>query len=181
LSTTLALFPYTTLFRSYAIEDYVVSRYQMYVQVYFHPVSRSFEVLLQHLLERAKFVFDEGQKDSRVNTDFISPTLQPLFAGNLTLQQYVRLDDSLMLANISAWRYAEDAILADLAIRFIDRKPLTSIVMTAESTKLFPTIKQLINWAGFDTRYSTAENDSFDLPSDAYKPRDKKPRTQSEL
>ena len=166
---------------SYAIEDYVVSRYQMYVQVYFHPVSRSFEVLLQHLLERAKFVFDEGQKDSRVNTDFISPTLQPLFAGNLTLQQYVMLDDSLMLANISAWRYAEDAILADLAIRFIDRKPLKSIVITDESKKLLPTIKQLIDSAGFDTRYYTAENDSFDLPYDAYNPKDKKPRTQIEL
>ncbi|MGK4144802.1 HD domain-containing protein [Weissella paramesenteroides] len=166
---------------SYAIEDYVVSRYQMYVQVYFHPVSRSFEVLLQHLLERAKVVYDEGQRDSRVNTAFISPTLQPLFAGNLTLQQYVMLDDSLMLANISAWRYAEDAILADLATRFIDRKPLKSIVITNETKKLLPTIKQLIDSAGFDTRYYTAENDSFDLPYDAYNPKDKKPRTQIEL
>lgn len=166
---------------SYAIEDYVVSRYQMYVQVYFHPVSRSFEVLLQHLLERAKVVYDEGQKDSRVSTAFISPTLQPLFAGNLTLQQYVMLDDSLMLANISAWRYAEDAILSDLATRFIDRKPLKSIVITDETKKLLPTIKQLIDSAGFDTRYYTAENDSFDLPYDAYNPRDKKPRTQIEL
>ncbi|MGM2770928.1 hypothetical protein ACS2QT_27610, partial [Bacillus cereus group sp. Bce020] len=32
----------------HAVEDYVVSRYQMYMQVYFHPASRSMEVLLQN-------------------------------------------------------------------------------------------------------------------------------------
>ena len=67
----------------YAVEDYVVSRYQMYVQVYFHPVSRSFEVLLQHLLERAKFLYDESKTDSRISTSFISPALMPLFAGEV--------------------------------------------------------------------------------------------------
>lgn len=30
----------------HAVEDYIVSRYQMYVQVYFHPVSRGMEVIL---------------------------------------------------------------------------------------------------------------------------------------
>lgn len=37
----------------HAVEDYIVSRYQMYVQVYFHSVSRAMEVLLEHLLDRA--------------------------------------------------------------------------------------------------------------------------------
>ncbi|MEG0267542.1 MAG: HD domain-containing protein, partial [Carnobacterium sp.] len=32
----------------HAVEDYIVSRYQMYMQVYFHPVSRSMEVILDH-------------------------------------------------------------------------------------------------------------------------------------
>lgn len=166
---------------SYAIEDYVVSRYQMYVQVYFHPVSRSFEVVLQHLLERAKSIYDESKHDTRVNINFISPTLQPLFAGDLTLQQYLMLDDAVMIADISAWRHADDPILKDLATRFIDRKPLKSIVITDETRNLLPTIKQLIDSAGFDTRYYTAENDSFDLPYDAYDPKVKKPRTQIEL
>ena len=37
----------------HAVEDYIVSRYQMYMQVYFHPVSRGMEVVLNHLLKRA--------------------------------------------------------------------------------------------------------------------------------
>ena len=28
----------------HAVEDYVVSRYQMYMQVYFHPATRAMEV-----------------------------------------------------------------------------------------------------------------------------------------
>ena len=30
----------------HAVEDYIVRRYQMYMQVYFHPVSRGMEVTL---------------------------------------------------------------------------------------------------------------------------------------
>src|SRR5690606_41140568 len=36
----------------HAVEDYIMSRYQMYWQVYFHPVSRSAEVILQKILQR---------------------------------------------------------------------------------------------------------------------------------
>lgn len=41
----------------HAVEDYIVSRFQMYQQVYFHPVSRSIEVILSHLLKRAKYLY----------------------------------------------------------------------------------------------------------------------------
>ena len=45
----------------HAIEDYVLSRYQMYMQVYFHPATRAMEVLLQNLLKRAKELYPEKQ------------------------------------------------------------------------------------------------------------------------
>lgn len=144
-------------------------------------MSRSFEVLLQHLLERAKFLYDESKTDSRISTSFISPALMPLFAGDFSLEQYLMLDDSVMLANISEWRLADDAILADLATRFLDRKPLKSILIEDSARNLLPAITKLIASAGFDERYYTAENDSYDLPYDAYNPSDKKPRTQIEM
>lgn len=43
----------------HAVEDYVVSRYQMYMQVYFHPATRAMEVLLQNLLKRARLLYSE--------------------------------------------------------------------------------------------------------------------------
>jgi HD superfamily phosphohydrolase len=153
----------------------------MYVQVYFHPVSRSFEVLLTHLLQRAKKIYDESRDNPMVSATFISAAMRPLFAGDVTLEQYLALDDGVMLADISAWRHADDAILADLSRRFMDRKPLASILISQEARNLLPAIGKLIASAGFDETYYTAENDSYDLPYDAYNPNDKKPRTQIEL
>ncbi|MBM7617654.1 HD superfamily phosphohydrolase [Weissella uvarum] len=164
----------------YAIEDYVVSRYQMYVQVYFHPVSRALEVLLQHLLERAKVVYDD-RRERGLSTDFVPKLLQPLFSGDLSLEQYLTLDDSVLLAAINQWRFDEDSVLADLSQRFLNRVPLKSITVGKAQRHLLPELRRLVEAAGFDPRYYTAENDSFDLPYDAYNPDAKQQRTQIEL
>ena len=44
----------------HAIEDYLMSRFHMYWQVYFHPVGRSFEVMLNKLYLRIKELYNEG-------------------------------------------------------------------------------------------------------------------------
>lgn len=163
-----------------AIEDYVVSRYQMYVQVYFHPVSRAMEVLLQHLLERAKSVF-ENHAERGLSNGFMPKALMPLFEGDITLDEYLMIDDSVMLAAISEWRNSDDSVLSDLSRRFLNRVPLKSIVIDEQTRSLLPQLRELVETAGFDTQYYTAENDSFDLPYDAYDPKARKPRTQIEL
>ena len=60
----------------HAVEDYIVSRFQMYMQVYFHPASRGMEVLLQNLLKRAKRLY---QKDSHFFKK-TAPNLIPFLA-----------------------------------------------------------------------------------------------------
>jgi HD superfamily phosphohydrolases len=45
----------------HAVEDYVLCRFQMYQQVYFHPVSRGMEVVLTKLLQRAKDLYEHNQ------------------------------------------------------------------------------------------------------------------------
>ncbi|SUP60935.1 Uncharacterised protein [Weissella viridescens] len=59
--------------------------------------------------------------------------------------------------------------------------PLKSIVIDEQTRSLLPQLRELVETAGFDTQYYTAENDSFDLPYDAYDPKARKPRTQIEL
>src|SRR5690625_6822809 len=39
----------------HAVEDYIMSRYQMYWQVYFHPVTRSAETILVKIFDRVKY------------------------------------------------------------------------------------------------------------------------------
>ena len=76
----------------HAVEDYIVSRFQMYMQVYFHPASRGMEVLLQNLLKRAKYLY-------QTDTDFFertSPNLIPFLENHANLADYLALDDGVM-------------------------------------------------------------------------------------
>ena len=76
----------------HAVEDYIISRLQMYQQVYFHPVSRSMEVILGHLLKRAKDLYLAG----KLPQDFAAELLRPFFEKNFTLANYLRLDDGIL-------------------------------------------------------------------------------------
>ena len=76
----------------HAVEDYIISRYQMYMQVYFHPASRAMEVLLQNLLKRAKYLYPKEKEFFTVT----SPHLIPFFENRVTLEDYLSLDDGVI-------------------------------------------------------------------------------------
>ncbi|MDF7672566.1 HD domain-containing protein [Lactobacillus sp. ESL0701] len=158
----------------HAVEDYIASRYQMYQQVYFHRVGRSMEVLLQHLLERAKTIYQQGNLQ-------VTPSLARFLAGSWTLDDYLKLDDGVMETNFSMWTKSGDPILADLANRYLYRKPLASVRINHETKNLLPKLKDLIKQAGFDPTYYTATNSAFDEPYDAYKPSGKNANSQIEI
>ncbi|CAI2569383.1 HD domain-containing protein [Apilactobacillus kunkeei] len=161
----------------HAVEDYIISRLQMYMQVYFHPVSRSMEVILSHLLQRAKEL--AGQLDKN---DSLTPhLLMPFFKNDFTIDDYLKLDDGVLNTYFINWIDSDDKILSDLADRFINRKPLKSVEYNNETESLIPTMQKWIREAGFETSYYTAVNNSFDLPYDAYDPNKKHHATQIEL
>ncbi|MGY4790640.1 HD domain-containing protein [Pediococcus pentosaceus] len=164
----------------HAVEDFIVSRFQMYVQVYFHSVSRSMEVILGHLLKLANQLYQSERANHR-QRNFQPHYLMPFFDENFTLDDYLKLDDGVLNTYFLQWVDDEDPILSDLAHRFLDRVPLKSARITDQTRSLLPELKQLVAEAGFDSEYYTAENGSYDLPYDAYDPTSKKPRTQIEL
>jgi len=57
----------------HAVEDYIMSRYQMYWQVYFHPVTRSAEVILTKILHRAKELYESDYTFSLEPVHFRTP------------------------------------------------------------------------------------------------------------
>ena len=101
----------------HAVEDYIMSRYQMYWQVYFHPVTRSAEVILTKILHRAKHLYESGYEFAQEPHHFYS-----LFKGEVTLTDYLKMDESVMLYYFEAWEEENDAILKDLCTRFVNRK-----------------------------------------------------------
>lgn len=158
----------------HAVEDYIVSRFQMYMQVYFHPASRAMEVLLQNLLKRAKYLY-------HIDSHFFektSPNLIPFLANQASLADYLSLDDGVMNTYFQAWMAAEDDILADLASRFVNRKVFKSVTFEEESRKELSHLVELVKSVGFDPDYYTGIHVNFDLPYDIYRPEKKEPLTE---
>jgi HD superfamily phosphohydrolases len=162
----------------HAVEDYIVSRFQMYQQIYFHPVSRSMEVILSHLLKRAKEDYESADNKNESAAPYL---LYPFFNHEFDLDDYLLLDDGTLTTYFAHWRQSSDPILADLAHRFLDRKPLKSVKFDERTKEEIPELRQLIEKAGFNSLYYTDTNNSYDLPYDAYDPNMKKPMTQIEL
>ncbi|MGX7091868.1 HD domain-containing protein [Hutsoniella sourekii] len=160
----------------HAIEDYIVSRYQMYMQVYFHPVSRGMEEVLRSLMKRGRKVYEAGQMTSS------SQLLEPFFQDQWQLEDYLRLDDHVMNTYFNTWLDSPDKILRDLAYRFLNRKPFKSLLTSqSERQELVTSLQQELYSSGLDPNYYFGENTSFDLPYDFYRPNHKNSRTQIDL
>ncbi|MFS1663541.1 HD domain-containing protein [Streptococcus sp. zg-JUN1979] len=158
----------------HAVEDYIVSRFQMYMQVYFHPASRAMEVLLQNLLKRAKELYQQTPDYFRDT----SPHLLTFFEQKQSLDDYLALDDGVMTTYFQAWMSSPDPILADLASRFINRKVFKSITFDQKDQNKLDKLRQLICQVGFKDDYYTGIHASFDLPYDIYRPDTTDPRVE---
>lgn len=150
----------------HAIEDYIMSRYQMYWQVYFHPVSRSAEVILSKTLERAKDLYKEGYEFQFPITQFHS-----FFEGNVNLQDYINLDEGIILTYFQFWTKEKDDILQDLSQRFLNRKLFKFVEFDPEfDLEKLMQLKKLFFEAGIDPNYYLVRDSSSDLPYDFYRP-----------
>lgn len=162
----------------HAVEDYIVSRYQMYMQVYFHPVSRGVEMLIQYLFDRAKYCYDHNQLDNVVGV----PLLVPFFEKNWTLDDYLQLDDGVMTTYFNGFTKESDAILSDLANHYLLRKPFKSVKvpdsMTIDGCQGLTILATQLQ---YDSQYYTGLNNSYDLPYDFYRPNQQKSRTSIQL
>ncbi|MBD8025518.1 HD domain-containing protein [Ureibacillus sp. Re31] len=150
----------------HAVEDYIMSRYQMYLQVYFHPVSRSAEVLLNNILKRVK----QLNKD---NYPFIVEPIhfKAFFENNIRLEDYLALDEYILLTYFQYWTKEQDLILSDLCSRFMNRKLFGYVnINPEEEPERFGRLKELLEMAGVNTEYYFYHDCTSDLPYDFYRP-----------
>ena len=161
----------------HAVEDYILSRHQMFMQVYFHPATRSMEVLMKVILKRAKDLYQED----RDYFSLTSPLLLPFFEKKVGLEDYLALDDGVMNTYFQNWMQSSDPLLADLAQRFVNRKIFKSVIFQDQDQKDLQVLTKLVEKVGFDPNYYTAVHANFDLAYDFYRPSAKKPRTQIEM
>ncbi len=96
-----------------AIEAFLLARLFMFQQVYFHKSTRAAEWMIGAILRRAVTLVREGVK---------LPTLPDAFASiaagdEPSLDEYLELDDLVLLGAIHTWESANDPVLSDLSKR----------------------------------------------------------------
>lgn len=148
----------------HAVENFIMSRYQMYWQIYFHPVSRGGEVLLNNCLKRVKQLYKEDYQFKMYPKEFI-----PFFEGTITIDQYVELDEVTVLFYLKKWIHEEDEILSDLARRFINRD-LFKYIPFDGSIITITELQDLFIEGDIDPEYYFVSEAFSDLPYDYDRP-----------
>src|SRR5690554_5495801 len=100
----------------HAIENYLISRYHMYWQVYYHPVSRAYETILEKIYLRVK---DLCLNDFEFKGDL--DALKSIIENPNDLDSYIQIDDFYMNGLISSFTKSKDVILKTLADDFLNR------------------------------------------------------------
>ncbi|MBO4537935.1 MAG: HD domain-containing protein [Erysipelotrichaceae bacterium] len=128
----------------HTIEDYIMARYHMYWQVYYHPVSRSHEALLSRLFKR---LLDLCESDPAVLDEY------PMYRALLTKpvlsnEEYCCLDDATCLYSFQLMEKSSDPILADLARRVLNRD-----LFASAPADEYEQIRKRVLAAGYDEEY----------------------------
>jgi len=144
-----------------AVEDYIMARYHMYWQVYFHPVSRSYEVVMQKLFKRLNYLYHHNLKILNDCQPFY-----PIFENQeLSVEQHFKLDESTVNYIFNRLCDSSDPIVADLSSRIINRK-LFKFVDSNEVN--IDSLKSKLIENGYDLDYYYAEDQTAKGPYEPY-------------
>lgn len=132
-----------------AIEAYLVTRYHMYNQVYFHKVNMLTQNYLVKMLSRARILALNGQLeiDGRLKNMLLNEKLTPV--------EYSELNDSHVKVALPDWAVHEDEILSLYAEKLLSRKNFHKSIridsLTAEMVEIIKErLENLVQSKGFD-------------------------------
>ena len=130
----------------HSVEDYIMARYQMYWQVYYHPVARSYEAVFIQLFNRLKDIFKVDKnyfEDMKVLIPFLEKS-------EVSVDEYFKLDENSLLYCCALIQDKEDKIAADLAKRLQNRRLFEYVDYNEEN---LAQIKNMLKEKNFDERY----------------------------
>ena len=130
----------------HSVEDYIMARYQMYWQVYYHPVARSYEAVFIQLFNRLKDIFRDNKEyfsDMKVLIPFLEKNV-------VSVEEYFKLDENSLLYCCSLIQDKDDEIAADLARRLQNRRLFEYIDYSEEN---LAQIKNMLKEQNLDEKY----------------------------
>jgi HD superfamily phosphohydrolase len=148
----------------HAVEHYLMSRYQMYWQIYFHPVTRSSEIILRQIFKRAQQLHEQNY-----SFQWMDDAIYSLIEGTLNLQSYLSLDEALVQYTFSRWQHEKDSLLSELCERFLNRRLYKYITINTLTDEWLAEIKKAIIEIGLDPDYHMEIDYPMDRPYDIYR------------
>jgi uncharacterized protein len=142
----------------HAIENYLISRYHMYWQVYYHPVARAYEVNLEKIYMRVKDLLISGF-EFKGNVE----PLKNVISNPSQIDNYIKLDDFYINGLIASFLDSKDNILKELASDFMNRKIWGYVNDTEENQERIQEIKKMFKDENlkYFTAYRTVENSTY--------------------
>ena len=130
----------------HSVEDYIMARYQMYWQVYYHPVARSYEAVFIQLFNRLNDIFKDNKEyfsDMKVLIPFLEKNV-------VSVEEYFKLDENSLLYCCSLIQDKDDEIAADLARRLQNRRLFEYVDYSEEN---LAQIKNMLKEQNLDEKY----------------------------
>ncbi len=120
----------------HAIENYLIARYHMYWQVYYHPVARAYEVNLEKIYQRVRDLLEVGFTFQ----NNVEP-LRRIMKDPHDLDAYIEIDDYYINGLIASFLKSKDEILRLLAHDFMNRRIWGYVNDTEENQAVIESIK----------------------------------------
>ena len=123
----------------YAVENYIIARRLMYMQVYQHKTVLSADFLLRSIFRRVHQLIQDGKE-----LNFASPALQYFLTESPSskkriskkmIDRYAEMDDHDVYLSIKLWAKSEDKVLANLCHRFLNRDLFRTTFMDKKPTQ----------------------------------------------
>jgi len=132
-----------------AIEAYLVCRFHMYQQVYFHKVNMLTQTYLIRMLSRARQLAQSG------DLDVSSKLSSMLLDEDLSVEGYASLNDSHVLVDLEDWANSPDELLSQNASRLLTRRDFHKALRIGGLTvgmvdELIPKLRAKMEELGFN-------------------------------
>lgn len=140
----------------HSVEDYIMARYQMYFQVYRHPDSYGYELLIERFFKRAEYAEQKAlQSGEQIPMPYqiffeecrrLKNPKRMLAEGKIEL-----LDEAYLSSMIRQALLLDDPVLCDLARRILRRRLFVWIDQPDE--KVLEEIRARLSKLGMDEEY----------------------------
>ena len=137
-------------------------------QVYFHRTLRAAEAVLMSILRRAVALLQSDQLRFIAKGSVMERVLR---GEELSISEYLTFDDHLVMFHLKQWVNEPDALLSDLAQRFIYRRLFKTVTLNLsadERAEFIAAARLCVEQAGFDPTYYLIEDRAADIPYYSY-------------